>query len=165
MDIPLELSFHNVDPSDALKTEVKENVGKLEQFHDHIIGCRVVIELPHKSQNASGNPPDVHIVPRETGKQIVGNTALNHDGHKKSATDAYAVLDNAFAVAIDRLKDFRRISHGDVKYKSGCDGISRRDSGVRHDRLAGQIGPVDRFECRTPRAVRGAPGACSLTLA
>ena len=118
MDIPLELSFHNMDPSDALKTAVQEHVGRLEQFHDHIIGCRVVIELPHKSQKASGNPPDVHIVLRVPGKEIVVSKELNHAGHKKSATDAYAVLDNAFAVAIDRLKDHRRISHGDVKYKS-----------------------------------------------
>ena len=119
MDIPLELSFHNVDPSEALKTAVKEHVGKLEQYHDHIIGCRVVIELPHKSQKASGNPPDVHIVLRVPGKEIVVSKELAHNGHKKAATDAYAVLDNAFAVAATQLKAYRRISHGDVKYKSG----------------------------------------------
>ena len=44
MDIPLELSFHNMEPSDALKAAVREHVNKLEQFHDHIIGCRVVVE-------------------------------------------------------------------------------------------------------------------------
>ena len=32
MDIPLELSFHNMDPSDALKTAVQEHVGRLEQY-------------------------------------------------------------------------------------------------------------------------------------
>ena len=64
MDIPLELSFHNIEPSDALKTAVREHVDKLKQLHDHIIGCRVVIEMPHKSQKASGNQPDVHIVER-----------------------------------------------------------------------------------------------------
>ena len=69
---------------------------KLEQFHDHIIGCRVVIEMPHKSQKASGNPPDVHIVMRVPGKEIVVSRELTHDGHKKAATDAYAVLDDAF---------------------------------------------------------------------
>ena len=118
MDIPLELSFHNVEPSDALKASVQSHVDKLEQFHDHIIGCRVVIEMPHKSQKASGNPPDVHIVVRVPGKEIVVSKELAHEGHKKNATDAYAVLDNAFAVAIGRLKDYRRISHGDVKYKN-----------------------------------------------
>ena len=119
MDIPLELSFHNVEPSDALKASVQSHVDKLEQFHDHIIGCRVVIETPHKSQKASGNPPDVHIVIRVPGKEIVVSREYNHGGHKKAATDAYAVLDEAFLVAQKQLKDYRRVSHGDVKYKSG----------------------------------------------
>ena len=118
MDIPLELSFHNMDSSDAVKAAVEEHVGRLEQFHDHIIGCRVVIEMPHKSQKASGNPPDVHIVLRVPGKEIVVSKELAHNGHKKAATDAYAVLDNAFAVAASQLKAYRRISHGDVKYKN-----------------------------------------------
>ncbi len=118
MDIPLELSFHNIESSDALKAAVEEHVSKLEQLHDHIIGCRVVIELPHKSQKAHGNQPDVHIVVRVPGKEIVVSKELAHEGHKKNATDAYAVLDNAFAVAASRLKDYRRISHGDVKRKS-----------------------------------------------
>jgi ribosome-associated translation inhibitor RaiA len=119
MDIPLELSFHNVDPSDAIKAAVRAHVTKLEQFHDHIIGCRVSIEMPHRSQKASGNPPDVHIVIRVPGKEIVVSKELAHNGHKKAATDAYAVLDNAFLVAQKQLKEYRRVSHGDVKRKSG----------------------------------------------
>ena len=118
MDIPLELSFHNLESSDALKDAVRGHVNKLEQFHDHIIGCRVVIEMPHKSQKASGNPPDVHIVVRVPGKEIVVSRELSHNGHKKAATDAYSVLDDAFSVAQKQLKDYRRISHGDVKHKS-----------------------------------------------
>jgi hypothetical protein len=98
---------------------VQAHVQKLEQFHDHIIGCRVSIEMPHKSQKASGNPPDVHILIRVPGKEIVVSREYNHAGHKKAATDAYAVLDDAFQVAQKQLKDYRRVSHGDVKYKSG----------------------------------------------
>jgi ribosome-associated translation inhibitor RaiA len=119
MDIPLELSFHNLESSDALKKAVREHVNKLEQFHDHIIGCRVVIEMPHKSQKASGNPPDVHIVVRVPNKEIVVSREYNHGGHKKASTDAYAVLDECFLVAQKQLKDYRRVSHGDVKYKTG----------------------------------------------
>jgi len=119
MDTPLELSFHNMDSSDALKTAVDGHLAKLKQFHDHIIGCRVSIEMPHKSQKATANQPDVHIVVRVPGKEIVVSKELAHNGHKKAATDAYAVLDNAFAVAASQLKAYRRISHGDVKYKSG----------------------------------------------
>jgi ribosome-associated translation inhibitor RaiA len=119
MDIPLELSFHNLEPSDALKQAVQGHVDKLEQYHDHIIGCRVVIEIPNKSLKATGNPPDVHIVIRVPGKEIVVSREYKDNGHKKAATDAYAVLDDCFATAQKQLKDWRRISHGDVKYKSG----------------------------------------------
>jgi ribosome-associated translation inhibitor RaiA len=122
MDIPLELSFHNIESSEALKAAVREHVSRLEQFHDHVIGCRVVIEMPHKSQKASGNPPDVHIVVRVPGKEIVVSKELAHHGHKKAATDAYAVLDNAFLVAQQQLKAYRRVSHGDVKkHRNGED--------------------------------------------
>jgi len=115
MDIPLEIAFHNVEPSDALKAAVRQHVARLEKFHDHLIGCRVTIEMPHKSQKAVGNPPDIHIVLRVPGREIVVSRELKHDGHKKAATDAYAVLEEAFLVAQKQLKDYRRISHGDVK--------------------------------------------------
>jgi ribosome-associated translation inhibitor RaiA len=131
MDIPLELTFHNIEASSSLKEAVRGHVKKLEQFHDHIIGCRVVIELPHKSQKASGNPPDVHIVIRVPGKEIVVSRELQHEGHKKAATDAYAVLDEAFLVAQKQLKDYRRVSHGDVKYKSGEPRGASGESGLR----------------------------------
>ena len=119
MDIPLELSFHNLESSDALKQAVRAHVDKLEQFHDHIIGCRVVVEIPNKSLKATGNPPDVHIVIRVPGKEIVVSREYKDHGHKKAANDAYAVLDDAFLTAQKQLKEYRRVSHGDVKYKSG----------------------------------------------
>lgn len=117
MDIPLELSFHNLEPSDALKAAVGTHVEKLEKIHDHIIGCRVVIEMPHKSHRLVGTTPDVHVVVRVPGREIVVSRELAHSGNKKSAHDAYAVLDDAFGAAASQLKDYRRILHGDVKHK------------------------------------------------
>jgi hypothetical protein len=51
-------------------------------------------------------------------------------GSKKNATDAYAVLDAAFAAAQSQLKDHRRIVQGDVKYKSGEPRGARGESGL-----------------------------------
>lgn len=119
MDIPLELSFHNLEPSDAMKDAVRGHVEKLEKIHDHIIGCRVSIEMPHKNHQPGSNLPDVHVVVRVPGKEIVVSKELSHAGYKKSAGDAYSVLDNAFSVAESQLKEYRRVLHGDVKYKSG----------------------------------------------
>ena len=119
MDIPLELSFHNMQPSDALKAAVEKHVNKLDGLKAHLIGCRVVIELPHKNHRTGQNLPDVHIVMRVPGKELVVSREMAHAGSKKTPTDAYAVLDNAFAVAQSQLKEHRRIVQGDVKYKSG----------------------------------------------
>jgi ribosome-associated translation inhibitor RaiA len=130
MDIPLELSFHNMDPSDTLKAGVREHVARLEQFHAHIVGCRVVIEMPHKSHRTGQNIPDVHIVVRVPGKELIVSREMARAGSKKNAADAYAVLDAAFAAAQSQLKDHRRIVQGDVKYKSGEPRGARGESGL-----------------------------------
>ena len=117
MDTPLELSFHNMDSSDTLKAAVREHVAKLEQFHDHIIGCRVVIEMPHKSHRVGSNAPDVHVVLRVPGREIVVSRELARGENTQSEKDAYAVLDDAFRAAQQQLKDYRRILHGEVKSK------------------------------------------------
>jgi ribosome-associated translation inhibitor RaiA len=119
MDIPLELSFHNLQPSDALKAAVQKHLRKLEKCHDHLIGCRVAIEMPHKNHRKGKNLPDVHIVLRVPGRELVVSRDVARAGSKKLATDAYQLLDYAFAVAESQLKDYRRIIQGEVKYKSG----------------------------------------------
>lgn len=115
MNIPLELSFHNMAPSDALKEIVRAHVSRLEQFHDRIISCRVVIEMPHKSHRTGQNLPDVHIVIRVPGKNLVVSRETVHavDG----PADAYSIVDGAFAAAQNQLKNHCRIRHGNVKSK------------------------------------------------
>ena len=131
MDIPLELSFHNMKPSDALKKAVQKYVRKLDGLHGHLIGCRVVIEMPHKNHRTGQNLPDVHIVLRVPGKELVVSREMAHAGSKKTATDAYAVLDSAFSVAQNQLKNHRRIVQGDVKYKERRTEARRREGALK----------------------------------
>ena len=131
MDIPLELSFHNMQPSDALKAAVEDHVRKLDGLRAHLVGCRVVIEMPHKNHRTGQNLPDVRIVMRVPGKELVVSHELAHAANRKTPTDAYAVLDNAFAVAESQLKDHRRIVQGEVKYKSGEPRGAGGESGLR----------------------------------
>ena len=118
MDIPLELAFHNMTPSDGLTRAVKRELARLERFHDHIIGCRVVIEMPHKSHRAGSNAPDVHVVLRVPGREIIVSRGLAHLTKGKPPTNAYAVLKDAFVAAAQRLKDYRSLRRGAVKSKS-----------------------------------------------
>src|SRR5690348_1726759 len=121
MDIPLELAFHNIEPSDALKNAVREHVAKLDTFYDHIIGCRVVIEIPHKSHRIGSNAPDIHIVLRVPGREIV--VTREQAPGTKETVNGYALLGEAFQAVQQQLKDYRRIRHGEVKRKpSAADG-------------------------------------------
>jgi cold shock CspA family protein len=117
MDIPLELAFHNMPPSEAMASAVRRHVTGLEKFYGHIIGCRVVIEMPHKSHRLGQNAPDVHVLLRVPGREIVISRELAHARGKKSPTNAYAVLRDAFRAVEERLKDYRRLRRGEVKAK------------------------------------------------
>lgn len=52
MDQDLRISFHNLPHSDAVEHDIRERVAKLEQYYDHLVGCRVVVESP--ARNAAG---------------------------------------------------------------------------------------------------------------
>ncbi len=111
MDIPLELAFHNRDPSEALKNAVREQVAQLEKLYAHIIGCRVVIEMPHKSHTPGHNAPDVHVVLRVPGREIVVSREQAR-GASKPPTDAYAVLNDAFRAVTKGLRDHKELQQG-----------------------------------------------------
>ncbi|MFO7580262.1 MAG: HPF/RaiA family ribosome-associated protein [Nitrosomonas halophila] len=48
MQIPLEITFRNMDPSAAVEARLREKAEKLERFHDHIMSCRIVVEAPQR---------------------------------------------------------------------------------------------------------------------
>jgi len=122
MDIPLELAFHNMAPSAGLTQAVGRQVARLERFHDHIIGCRVVIEMPHKSHRLGSNAPDVHVLLRVPGREIVVSRELAHLGKRPS--NAYAVVTDAFEAVRQHLQDYRRQQRGEVKSHTAADQIA-----------------------------------------
>ncbi len=48
MQAPLQIAFHNLDCSEAVKGLIEEKVAWLEHTYDRITRCRVVVEAPHK---------------------------------------------------------------------------------------------------------------------
>jgi ribosome-associated translation inhibitor RaiA len=119
MDIPLELVFHNLEPSDALKEMVREQVAGLERFYDHIIGCRVVIEMPHKSHRPGQNDPDIHVVLRVPGQEIAVTRGPHGTNMRGGAADVYGAVRETFHAAQARLKDYKRQTRGEVKTHAG----------------------------------------------
>jgi ribosomal subunit interface protein len=106
MQTPLQITIRDMEHSDALETHIRDKAGKLEEFFNHIMSCRVVVEVPHKHQH-QGKQFNVRIDIGVPGSEIVVN--------RDHAEDVYIALRDAFDAAKRQLEDYARKIRGDVK--------------------------------------------------
>ena len=114
MQIPLELSFHNIQPSDAIEAAIRDRVAKLETFYERLVTVRVHVEAETK-RHRTGNVYTVHIELGVPGKDLVVSKAPHKPNRKYADPDLYAVLRESFDAAERQLKDFKAQISGDVK--------------------------------------------------
>lgn len=111
MQVPLQIAFLNMSRSEAVEAEVRKRAARLERFFDHMTGCRVVIEAPHR-HHRHGKLYDVRIDISVPGAELV----VNRSGPKNQAhEDVYVALRDAFDAATRQLQDYVRVMRGDVK--------------------------------------------------
>ena len=112
MDVPIEIAFKDTEKSDALESLIREKIEKLEQFHSHIVSCRVVVYVPHRR---SSQPPPIAIsveVALPGSKMVVAKA----EDEREIARGGNAVLVSTVFDKIQRqLKDENRVQHGEVK--------------------------------------------------
>ena len=51
MQLPLQITFRNMEPSHALEARIQELAGRLDKFSARIMRCHVVVEAPSKQQH------------------------------------------------------------------------------------------------------------------
>lgn len=115
MQIPVQITFHGVDHSDAVETRVREKVAKLEQLFDRITSCRVVIETHHKNTSnlhRKGVPFHIRIDLTLPGQELVVKRDPK-DSHDHE--DIYVCLRDAFGAMERQVKEYVDRIHGDVK--------------------------------------------------
>jgi cold shock CspA family protein/ribosome-associated translation inhibitor RaiA len=111
MQIPLQITFRNMDPSPAIEANVREHAGRLERFFDRTMSCRVAIEAPHR-QHRKGRLYKIHIDLKVPG----GELAVSHEGPQDHAHEDISVaIRDAFNAVSRRLQDHARKVRGDVK--------------------------------------------------
>jgi ribosomal subunit interface protein len=74
MQIPLQITFHGIDHSDAIEERIREKTGKLEQICDRITSCRVVIEVHHRNNSSlhrKGEPFHITVDVTVPGAELV----------------------------------------------------------------------------------------------
>lgn len=114
MQVPFQIRFHNMAPSKAIETKVRERVARLERFSDGIISCRVTVEAPHKQPHRSTVGITIDIGVR--GREIVIKRELRHH---ESRDDAYQVIGVAFDAAERQLEEHARMARRTVKSHDG----------------------------------------------
>jgi ribosomal subunit interface protein len=111
MQIPLEITFRHMDPSPAVEANIREKAEKLERYFDRIIGCRVVVEAPHRHKH-KGKLYSININISVPGKEIVVN---NKRSKNHAHEDAYVAVRDTFNAAARKLEDHARKVRGNVK--------------------------------------------------
>ena len=86
MQIPLEISYRDVNKTDELEDLIREKINKLEKICDYITSCRIAVEKPQKNLNY-GSPyriridlriPPGHeiVIKREPGEGNMGDPLI-----------------------------------------------------------------------------------------
>jgi ribosomal subunit interface protein len=106
MQIPMQITIRDFENSEALETHIRQKAQKLDEFFNHIMSCRVVVEMPHKHHH-QGKQFNVRIDIGVPGNEIVVN--------RDHSEDVYIALRDAFDAAKRQLEDYVRKIRGQVK--------------------------------------------------
>jgi ribosomal subunit interface protein len=111
MQVPLQITFRHMEPSDAVESRIRAEADKLEQFCENIMSCRVVIESPHEHHH-QGKLFHVAIDLKVPGKEIV---VTRGHGKDHAHEDVYVTIRDAFNEMQRQLQDHARKQRGKVK--------------------------------------------------
>jgi len=106
MKLPLEISARDVRISDENEELIRDKASKLDRFYDRIIGCRVKVDMPHRSQR-SGMMYNVRIDLTLPGGELVIK--------REPDEDLRAAIVNSFEAAQRRIKEYAEKQRGEVK--------------------------------------------------
>jgi len=110
MKLPLQITFRNIDASEAMETNIRTKAEKLDHFYDQIMSCRVIVEAHHKHHK--GNIYHVRIdltVP--DGELVVSRDPGKDHSHE----DVYVAIRDSFNAAYRQLEDYSRRRQQHVK--------------------------------------------------
>ena len=129
MELPVQVTFRNVDASAAVETRIREEAAKLESFFDRIISCRVVVEATKHHLNhgkiysiridltVPGDEivvnfePSLHNSAKKIGEERGGKSLEVEDVYK----DIYVAVRDSFRSARRQLQEYVERQRPDVR--------------------------------------------------
>jgi ribosomal subunit interface protein len=96
-----QVTYHNIDQTEAINDAVNKRIAKLERYCDQIITGRVVLDSPHNNHH-KGKVYSVGLEIHTPAKEV----RVNQDQHDNHAhEDLYIAIRDAFNAAERQLKD------------------------------------------------------------
>ncbi|HZZ79204.1 MAG TPA: HPF/RaiA family ribosome-associated protein [Gemmataceae bacterium] len=111
MQLPLQISFRHMAPSEEIERLVRQKAAKLDNFSNQIMSCRVVIE-PKGKHHQHGNQYDVRVTLTVPGEELAATRTPSEDTEHR---DIRISLRDAFESAGRLLQDYERRKRRDVK--------------------------------------------------
>ena len=106
MKLPLEISARDVHINDKTEELIRDKASKLDRFYDQIIGCRVRVDLPHRSQR-SGTMYGIRIDITVPGGELIVK--------REPDKDLNVAIVNSFETAQRLIKEYAEKQRGAVK--------------------------------------------------
>jgi ribosome-associated translation inhibitor RaiA/cold shock CspA family protein len=107
MQIPAEISFHNLPSSPEVEAEIRKRIGKLEKIYDRLTTCRVRVDQRNANENGT-IPPVVRIEISVPGhKDLIVSHEPDHLQRKFQRPDIRNAVNDAFHTAERRLAEFK----------------------------------------------------------
>ena len=112
MQVPLQITFRNMDSSEALEAEIRKRIDKLAKKHEMLVSCRVVVEAPPQHRRKGGLYKIRIDMTCPEGKVAVNREPpVEHHAHE----DVYVALRDAVDAAERQLVSFTARRKGHVK--------------------------------------------------
>ncbi len=129
MVLPLQVTFRGVEHSETIEGWIREEAAKLDEFYDHIMACRVLVELVNRRHKSGSlyhlridltvpggelivkREPNLHGSMQDIGEERNAKCLETNIPHR----DLRQAIDDAFKAMGRRLEDYARRQRGDVK--------------------------------------------------
>ena len=103
MQVPLEISYKDVDKSEWIEKFIQEKVDKLQRLAREMISCRVAVEKDHQRRHGE-NPFYVRVETSLPGKKRLATASEDLKAGDDSSTDLQNAIREAFEAMERRLK-------------------------------------------------------------
>ncbi len=112
MEIPLEITYRNVQATPGLDNLIRSKAAKLEEYCEYITSCRVIVEQPERHQH-TGRPYHVRLdIAVPPGHRI----AVHHEPrHVEQIDSAETEIRRAFDEAFRKLQELKERQNRHVK--------------------------------------------------